>query len=237
MDISRRVHLWGVLTAEADRRGQPISIAVACHAAVRALMVDGAAVAAAGFSDLHVSVFATSPLGHRLEELESALGEGPGLQAHSEGAPVLTSHLHRNASHWPLFGSAAVEMGVHGVFAFPLWSGTIPIGVFQVHRRASSSLSAEQLGDALLLADIMSVLLLSPEGEEDGDFVQDAISSDHHIEVYQATGMVSVQLGVSLPNALACLRGYAFAHGQSISAVAREIVRRRLRLDEGDSDD
>jgi hypothetical protein len=49
--------------------------------------------------------------------------------------------------------------------------------------------------------------------------------------------MTSVHLGVSLADALARLRAHAFAHGQLISAVAREIVQGRLRLDEGDGDD
>jgi hypothetical protein len=109
--------------------------------------------------------------------------------------------------------------------------------VFQIHRSAASGLSAEQLGDALVLADIMSVLLLGSKGSNGRDFVQDALSSDHHTEVYQATGMVSVHLGVSLADALARLRGHAFAHGEPISAVAREVVQGRLRLDEGDIDE
>jgi hypothetical protein len=237
VDSSRKVHVWSLLAAEAGRRRQPISIPVACHAAVRVLSVDGVTVAALGSGDVHVSVFATSALGRHLEDLESTLGEGPGLRAYSEGAPVLTSDLEGHDSHWPLFGSAALEVGVRGLFAFPLRSGTMPIGVFQAHRADTGGLTTIQLGDALVLADIMSVLILGPEAENGRDFIWDAISSDHHTEVYQATGMVSVHLGVSLADALARLRGHAFAHGQPISAVAREIVQGRLRLDEGDTDD
>jgi hypothetical protein len=237
VDNSRNVSVWSLLAAEAGRRGQPISIAVACHAAVRGLRVEGATVAAVGPGSMNVPVFATSPLGRRLEELESSLGEGPGLQAHAEGAPILTSDIQRHHPRWPLYGTAAAEMGVRGVFAFPLRSGTIPIGVFQLHRKDVSVLSPEQLGDALVLADIMAVLLLGSGDEHGGDFLQDAVLSDHYTEVYQATGMVSVHLGVSIADALARLRGHAFAQGHSISAVAREIVQGRLRLDEGDTDD
>jgi hypothetical protein len=237
MDISRRVHVWNLLADEAGKRREPISVAVACHTAVRVLAVDGVTVAAMGHQDVHLTVFATSELGQRLADLEFALGEGPGIQAHSDGAPVLTSDLERCSARWPLFGSGALEMGVGGLFAFPLRSGTVPVGVFRAYRTKSGALTGDQLGDALVLADIMSVLLLGPEDQNGHGFVQDAISSDHHVEVYQATGMVSVHLGVSLADALARLRGHAFAHGQPISAVAREIVHGRLRLDEGDTDD
>lgn len=236
MDISRRVHVWNLLADEAGKRKEPLSIAVACQTAVRVLAVDGVTVAAMAREDVHLPVFATSTLGQRLEDLEFSLGEGPGMQAHADGAPVLASDLERCSAGWPLFGSGALEMGVRGLFAFPLRSGTVPVGVFRAHRTSSGALTADQLGDALVLADIMSVLLLGPEDQGARSFVQDAISSDHHVEVYQATGMVSVHLGVSLADALARLRGHAFAHGQPISAVAREIVHGRLRLDEGDTD-
>ncbi len=237
MDINRKARVWGLLAAEAGRRGQPISIAAACQAAVRVLSVDGASVAAVAPGDVYVSVYATSDLGSRLEELQSTLGEGPGLQSYTDGAPVLTSDLAAGDERWPLFGSGAVEMGVHGMFAFPLRSGTIPIGVFEIHNDHVGALTSSQLGDALVLADVVSVLLLGPEDHSGRDFIRDAISSDHHAEVYQATGMVSVHLGVTLADALARLRGHAFAHGLPISAVAREIVSGRLRLDQGETDD
>ncbi len=237
MDINRKAHVWGLLAAEIGRHGQPLSVAAACRAAVQVLAVDGATVAAVGPGGVHVSVHATSDLGRRLEDLQSTLGEGPGLQSYSDGGPVLTSDLDSNDERWPLFGPGAVQLGVRALFAFPLRSGTIPIGVFEVHRAGAGALTTAQLGDALVLADVVSILLLSPGPHGERDFIREAISSDHHAEVYQATGMVSVHLGVSLADALARLRGHAFAHGQPISAVAREIVRGRLRFDEGEIDD
>jgi hypothetical protein len=209
---------------------------VACHAAVPVLSVDGAAVAVVSTGDVQISVFATSELGRRLEDLESSLGQGPGLQAYADGAPVLTSDLGRRDVRWPFFASGALDIGVRGLFAFPLRSGTTSIGVLVLYRTDAGELTADQLGNALVLADIISLLVLGSAGQSGDDFIRDAISSDHHAEVYQATGMVSVQLGVSLTDALARLRGHAFAHGQPISTVAHEIVNRRLRLDEGDTD-
>ena len=237
VDINRKAHVWGLLAAEAGKRGQPVSIAAACQAAVRILSVAGARVAAVAPGDVYVSLFATDALGMRLEELQTTLGEGPGLQAFADGAPVLTSDLAEDDRRWSLFGSGAVELGVRAVFAFPLCSGPIPIGVFEVYRSETGALTTGQLGDALVLSDVLSVLLLGPETESGTDYVHDAIASDHHAEVYQATGMVSVHLAVSLPDALARLRGHAFAQGQPISTVAREIVSGRLRLDRGETDD
>jgi hypothetical protein len=44
----------------------------------------------------------------------------------------------------------------------------------------------------------------------------------------QAAGMVSVQLGVSLTDALVAMRARAYAEGRTISQVAADVVARRL---------
>jgi hypothetical protein len=54
------------------------------------------------------------------------------------------------------------------------------------------------------------------------------LESLERIEVYQATGMVQIQLDVDAAEALIRIRGYAFAHDRSISDVAWSIVERRL---------
>lgn len=53
--------------------------------------------------------------------------------------------------------------------------------------------------------------------------------------IHQASGMVSVQLGVSLAAALARLRAYAYANDHSLADVAKDVVARRLRFDNGRS--
>jgi len=51
------------------------------------------------------------------------------------------------------------------------------------------------------------------------------------VEVHQATGMVSVQLGSDLTVAFLRLRAHAYLTGRRLSQVAREVVERRLRFD------
>jgi AmiR/NasT family two-component response regulator len=52
----------------------------------------------------------------------------------------------------------------------------------------------------------------------------------HRAEVHQASGMVSIQLAITVDEALARLRAHAFANDQSVAAVAQQIVSRGLRL-------
>jgi AmiR/NasT family two-component response regulator len=54
--------------------------------------------------------------------------------------------------------------------------------------------------------------------------------SGTHAEIHQATGMISVQLGVTLEEAFVRLRAHAFASNIALGALAGEVVRRRLRF-------
>ena len=49
-------------------------------------------------------------------------------------------------------------------------------------------------------------------------------------EVLQASGVASVQLGVSVGSALAVLRAHAFAESCSLSEVATQVIDRRLKF-------
>lgn len=55
----------------------------------------------------------------------------------------------------------------------------------------------------------------------------------YHPKVHQATGMVSVQLGVPLPEAMVRLRAAAYAGERSLPAFSADVIARRLRMDDG----
>jgi hypothetical protein len=52
----------------------------------------------------------------------------------------------------------------------------------------------------------------------------------HRAEIDQATGMLTVQLGVPAAEAFARLRAYAYSQDLRLADVAGDIVARRLRL-------
>jgi AmiR/NasT family two-component response regulator len=49
-------------------------------------------------------------------------------------------------------------------------------------------------------------------------------------EVHQAAGMLSVQLELRIPEALARLKAHALATGRSVLDVARDVIAHRLQL-------
>ena len=53
-------------------------------------------------------------------------------------------------------------------------------------------------------------------------------TADFHSIVHNAAGIVSVQLGVSVTEALVRLRAYAFSENRLVRDVADDVVNRRL---------
>jgi len=53
---------------------------------------------------------------------------------------------------------------------------------------------------------------------------------ERRAEVHQAAGMISVQLGVAVEEALVRLRAHAYVQERRLVDVARDVVERRLRF-------
>jgi AmiR/NasT family two-component response regulator len=102
-----------------------------------------------------------------------------------------------------------------------------------VFRAEPGSLSPGEYREAMTFADVAVTTLLDGQARAtpgaDADGLDDVMGQ--RAELYQAQGMVSVQLGVSLADALARLRAYAFAEGRPLGDVARDVVARRLAFD------
>jgi len=180
----------------------------------------------------------TDEVSERLEELQLTLGEGPRADAHASGGPVLTSDLTDDETlrRWPGFAPAARQAGAAAIFTFPLQIGAIRTGVLSLYRTRPGPLTMAQLGDALVFADIATVLLLNGQNQPAGSAAvtgpggQPAELASRRAEIDQATGMLTEQLGAGIEEAFVRLRAYAYAHDLRITGVARDIVARRLRL-------
>lgn len=145
--------------------------------------------------------------------------------------PILVEELDsgQNLRRWPMFAPAALELGARAMFAFPLRSGAIRMGALVLHRLQPGPLTVEQVADALVIADIILSLLLDELTRLRVGLPLDGVPLSRG-EVHQATGMVSVQLGVGMEEALVRLWAHAFAHDRLVIDVARDVVARRLRL-------
>jgi hypothetical protein len=211
-----------------------------CTDCLSALPVSGVALALMTDEGPSGAVLAaTDERARQLEELQFALDEGPCVEASRTGSPALHPELTvAGSDRWPRFGAAVLDADVHAIFAFPLRVGTIRLGILDLYRDAPGHLSILQLADAMAYADAATVLLLYLQDHPGPNGDPTALTGpiDSRAEVHQATGMITIQLGVSLTEALLRLRAHAYASGQTVTDVAAEVVSRRLRFDESESD-
>jgi len=233
--------MWGGLAAHAAARGARVSVADVCAVAAGSGQLSGAWVAAARNEEPEFLMCTTDPVCERLAELQLTLGEGPCHDVLASAAPVLAADLGdaESSRRWPVFTPQAREGGAGAVFAFPLIVGAIRAGVLGLYRRSAGPLHDGQLGDLLVLADMATMLLLdsigggaAADGHVDGAWL-DGQSPDlamHRAEIDQATGMLTVQLGVAAAEAFIRLRAYAYSEDRRLADVASDIVARRLRL-------
>jgi ANTAR domain len=240
---SRPEVVWGQVAAHAVARGARVSIADVCAVASESVQPGGAWVAAARNGEPDFIMFVTDPVGERLSELQLTLGEGPCHDVLASAAPVLAANLGEAESgrRWPAFTPEARGHGAEAIFVFPLVVGAIRAGVMGLYRRSAGPLREGQLGDLLVLADAATLLLLDATdggtAAADGNGNErrlDGQSPDlavHRAVIDQATGMLTVQLGVPVAQAFARLRAYAYTQDRRLADVASDIVARRLRLD------
>ncbi|MFF4186284.1 GAF and ANTAR domain-containing protein [Streptomyces sp. NPDC001691] len=215
-----------------------------CRACVDVLPVTGGSVSIASPDRVvRATWYASDAIAAQLAEAQYTLGDGPCHSALAQAVPVLAPDLSSasDARRWPFFALQAVELGVHAVFSLPL-GGLRPAGTLDLYRDAPGPLSGFDLEAALLARDALGYALFAlasarnwePQGRAAS--WMDAAEADHD-EVHQAIGMVMVQLGLDPRQALDRLRARAFTQGRAVTEVARDVVRRVVRLSDTDDED
>jgi hypothetical protein len=233
-NAERVVRVWAQVGQQS--RGEPVSVAHVCAAAVAAVQVDGAGVTVMVSPTVRDTVHATDRVAGELEEWQLTFGQGPCVDAFGNGGPVLVGDLRSPSclASWPAFTPAALDSGARAVFALPLQIGAIRVGVLDLYRIRPGQLSRHELADALAFADTAGMLLLDTAAGAQPDTAELTWQRDdptaHYAQVHQATGMILVQLGVNAEAAFARLRAYAYAHDRRLGDVARDVVERRLRF-------
>ena len=95
--------------------------------------------------------------------------------------------------------------------------------VLALYRDRRGALSPDELAQGLVVSDVAAQVVLSLQAGAPPDSVHELLARDppHWAEVHQATGMISVQLGVSMDEAFVRLRAHAFAAGRPAAQGCR----------------
>ncbi len=202
-------------------------------ACVELLPVDGASVSVMSGTDDRETLYASDDVVARIEDLQFSLGEGPCYEAFMTGRPVLVPDLATAAGlAWPIFAEEIASEPVGAIFAFPLAVGAARVGAIDMYRTSPGSLRPAELTLALQVADLANTALLGagthsalPEG-----WLSDVPS--RRAGVHQATGILIAAKHIDAGQALALLRGYAFAAERLVDDVAADLVAGQLGPDD-----
>lgn len=223
-----------VLAALADGGAASWSSARLCAVCPGIVGVDGAGVMLMSGDIPRGTLCSTNAVSHLIEELQYTLGEGPCVDAYQHDQVVSEPDLAEpETTRWPAFTPPALEAGVRAVYGFPMRVGTIRLGALNLYRMRASSLTDDEEADALVIAEVAARWVLEAQAGSPPEVIPTEleIGADFHFAVHNAAGMISVQLGVSIAEALIRLRAHAFGTDRLIGDVALDVINRRLRLE------
>ena len=185
------------------------------------------------------SVCTTDEVSAQIEELQYTLGEGPCVDAHRQHAPVLEPDLaspavvqvggRSRAPPWrPERGrcSGSRSPSVRSVSVPSTCIATGPGRSPPINMPTPWSWRRSRRARSSRCKPTPFPASSAPELEAGGNF---------RFVVHQAAGMVAVQLGVPVDEALLRIRAHAFSTEETVVETAEAVIDRRLRFDPDDS--
>jgi len=164
-----------------------------------------------------------------VQDLEFVCGEGPAHTCNRLRRTVTATGAELSR-RWPLYGPAAVGLGVKRLAAVPIEIGRRPVGALTVYEPGLNR-GAADLELLRTIAGTLHRIALTGDGGPSGRSSLLA-EADWHDVVHQATGIVAVQRACSLVDALAVIKARAFAEDVSVDELSAGVVARRIRLED-----
>jgi GAF domain-containing protein len=160
--------------------------------------------------------------------------EGPCLDCHREGAPVLVADLTAARARWPSFADEAIRVGFRAVYALPMRLRADTVGALNLFHRDPDTITEATLRIGQALADVATIAILQQRAaqarEELSQQLQTALNSRVIIE--QGNGVLAERLHIDMSTAFNLLRSHARGTHQQLAEVARAVVAGELGTDQ-----
>jgi len=221
--VSRLVRILPILLAD---RGEGSLIGALCSTAVSVIEVDGAGLSLLTGGN-RTPVCANGAFASLGEDLQLSLGEGPTVDAFEAGELIeVTDLASHEGARWPIFSKGMVDAGAGSLASFPLRIGGARFGALTMYRSTYGELSLDQVADGYVIAQLAAHLVVAEQARIGADLVISDIEAGFaRMEpIHQATGMIMSQLSLGAEDALARLRGAAYAAQRSALNMAVDIV-------------
>ena len=227
-----------LLAAVDGRRGVDAADRL-CEACVDLFDVDAAAISLIFDGASSGTLGSSGAPARAYDELQFTFGEGPCLDSVAGRTPIVVVDLaDPEEVRWPAYGPALLSHQIRCVTAVPIVIAGEFVGALDLFRARPGPLLGEDFVGAVAAAELSAIPVLDLMGGDLQAAVADPSSNAwaelntlSRAEVSQATGMLVAQLGTAPAEALVRLRAHAYATGRSVTAVARDILDRRVNLD------
>lgn len=241
MDVA--VRFVEALDAEAGDTGDdpdllPVRLA---RAAAAALPVDGVGLSVHGEPGLRTPLAASSEIAAAAERLQFTAGSGPCLLAATTGFPVFGSAT-MLARRWPAFYDMLVtSTPMRSILALSLHGRLRGIGGMDLYLTDPGGAATVDVLEARRVAELVSDhLSLAADWSvwtpTEPPAWADTPAARRRGELWMAVGLLAIALDVPAADALALLRGFAYATGRTADDVAADLVERRLLPEQLDED-
>ena len=159
--------------------------------------------------------------------------QGPCLDCHRTGEPVIVEDLDAERERWPRFVPEARKDGFASVHALPLRLRGDLIGVLGLFGASPGRLSDADITACQGMAHIATISLLSRRavGQSHEIIGQLQYALNSRIVIEQAKGVVAERAGIGPDEAFQRLRRYARGRNLRLDEVARDTVHGKLRID------
>lgn len=202
---------------------------------------DGISVSVRADREVGDLIHATDHVSAALEEIQAVLGEGPACDAYADSIAVGAGNLDDVAAlhRWPGFAREAAGTEARAVLAVPLQVEAATFGHVELYRRDPGEFVLTERAVHLVAAVADAVLALfeaAPTGTDQG-FAGESTSADpvpvrrnDRPDLHVAVGIVAVQLGISVGDAMARLCAAAFSADLTLQRLAHDVVAGHRRL-------
>ncbi len=200
---NRSARIQVLVAEQAARRGaRVLGVVDVCTAAVAALPVGGAGLSAMSRSAASHPLCSTDDVSEQLEELQLTLGEGPCVDAFTQGSAVLMPDLlaAEVQDRWLCSPTRPWKPGPRRLRLPSAHGRDQPRSFSDPYSQVPGRLNAEALADALAFADTAALVLLTPGSTArrtwPGGWSADGRYEDlgaYRAEIDQATGMLTAR--------------------------------------------
>ena len=165
-----------------------------------------------------------------LELFELQSQEGPCLDCHRTGQPVVNQDLATIDGRWPRFAVEALAAGFRSVHAIPMRLRGTVIGALNLFHLEAGQMRQADIDAAQALADVATIAILQHRAVVEAQVVNEQLQHalNSRIVIEQAKGMVAEHAGLDMEKAFAALRNHARNHNARLADVANDLIRGAL---------